>query len=81
MLPTVVMINTGSGNWDAASSTLSYSGASPAGTHSFILLQSADVTAPLNSWTRIATNASIPGSFPIPPVGTAGARYHRIKIE
>ena len=80
-LPTAVVIKTGSGYWGAGSSTLSYSGASPAGAHSFILLQSADPTASLSAWTRVATNSSIPGSFPIPPVGTAAPRYYRIKSE
>jgi hypothetical protein len=80
-LPTVVTISTGSGYWDAASSTLSYSGTSPAGSHNFVLLQSADMAAPLAAWTRVATNNSIPGSFPIPRVGTVPPSYYRIKTE
>ena len=79
--PTVVRIDTGSGYWDAASSTLSYSGTSPAGAHAFILLQSANATAPLSAWTRVATNSSIPGGFPIPPVGTTAPKYYRVKSE
>jgi len=73
-------IKTGSGYWDSASSILSYSG-DTAGAHSFILLESADPTAPLSDWTRVATNNSTPGSFPIPPVGTAAPKYYRIKSE
>jgi hypothetical protein len=75
-----LVINTGSGYWDAASSTLSYAG-DAAGAQSFILLESADPTAPLNAWTRVATNNSTPGSFPIPPVGTAAPKYYRVKSE
>jgi len=75
-----LVINTGSGYWNAASSNLSYSGGA-GGSHSFILLQSVDPTVPLSSWTRVTTNGSIPGSFPIPPVGTAAARYYRVKSE
>jgi hypothetical protein len=72
-----LVINTGSGYWAAAISNLSYQG----GTPNFILLQSADATAPLSTWTRIATNNSTPGSFPIPPVGTAGSNYYRVMSE
>ncbi len=78
MPPTV--ISTGSGYWDATSSTLNYAGG-VGGSHSFILLQSADPAAPLWTWTPVATNNSSPGSFPIPPVGTAAPRYYRIKAE
>ena len=80
-LPDFVMINTGTGYWEGASSNLNYSSSFPAGAHSFILLQSPDATAPLSTWTRVATNNSTSGSFPIPPVGTAGAKYYRIKTE
>jgi hypothetical protein len=73
-------INTGSGYWNATSSTLSYSG-DAGSSHSFILLQSVDPTAPLSAWTRVATNDSNPGSFSIPPVGTAGPKYYRMKSE
>jgi hypothetical protein len=83
LIPPDLVINTGSGYWDAASSTLSYSGGANSGgtSQSFILLQSADPTAPLSAWTRVATNNSTPGSFPIPPVGTAPPRYYRVKSE
>jgi hypothetical protein len=76
-------ISTGSGYWDAASSTLRYTGDTGVGggSHSFILLQSTDPSAPLSTWSRIATNNTTPGSFFIPPVGTAGANYYRVKSE
>jgi len=74
-------ISTGRGCWDAASSCLSYGGACPAGTHILVLLESADPTAPLSSWTRVATNGSSPGAFNISPVGTAGPKYYRVKGE
>ena len=80
LMPPAFVINTGSGYWDAASSTLSYAGAAGS-VQSFILLQSADPTAPLSTWARVATNGSIPGSFSIPPVGTAAPAYYRVKSE
>jgi hypothetical protein len=80
-LPDFVIINTGTGYWDAATSNLNYSSSFPSGAHSFVLLQTADATSPLSTWTRVATNNSTSGSFPIPPAGTAGARYYRIKSE
>ena len=80
LMPPAFVINTGSGYWDAASSTLSYAG-NAGSAQSFILLQSADPTAPLSAWTRVATNGSIPGSFSIPPVGTAAPAYYRVKSE
>jgi hypothetical protein len=70
-------LNTGSGYWDASCSNLSYQG----GTPNFILLQSAEATAPLSAWARVATNTTTPGSFPIPPVGTAGPVYYRVISE
>jgi hypothetical protein len=78
-----LIIHSGSGSWDAASSNLSYTVTAglPGSPHEFILLQSPDPMAPLSAWTRVATNASVPGSFPIPPVGTAAPKYYRIKIE
>jgi hypothetical protein len=80
-----LIIKTGIGYWDTNSSTLSYTykeGASAAGSpYNFILLQSADPTAPLSAWTRTATNKNIPGSFPIPRVGTASPKYYRVKAE
>jgi hypothetical protein len=80
-----LVVNTGSGYWDAATSTINYSyqeGGSPGGSpRSFILLQSVDPTVPLSAWMRLATNNSIPGSFSIPPVGTAAPKYYRIKSE
>ena len=79
VLPPLI-INTGSGCWDAASSTLSYAGGAD-GVHLFVLLQSADPAASLSGWARVATKSSNPGSFSIPPVGTAAPHYYRIKIE
>jgi hypothetical protein len=78
-----LMINTGSGCWDTTNSNLSYTGggSSANGSQSFILLQSADPTAPLTAWARVATNAATPGSFPIPRVGTAAPNYYRVKID
>jgi hypothetical protein len=75
-----LIISTGSGSWDAASSALTYAGDAN-GSHSFILLQSPDPTSPLSAWARVATNTTTPGSFPIPPVGTAAPNYYRVKIE
>ncbi|HVM46800.1 MAG TPA: hypothetical protein VMU04_02185 [Candidatus Acidoferrum sp.] len=76
-------INTGSGYWDAASSIISYSasGGSTGTVYHFILLQSADAATPLSGWTRVATNIGTGGGFPIPPVGTAAARYYRVESE
>jgi hypothetical protein len=78
-----LIINTGSGYWDAASATLSYKDGGIPGSHAynFILLESADATAPLSAWTRVATNDTTPGSFSIPPVGTATAKYYRVMSE
>jgi hypothetical protein len=77
-MPSALVINCGSGYWSAGGSTLSYTGGSA---QSFILLQSADPTAPLSAWTRVGTNDSTPGSFAIPPVGTAGPSYYRVMSE
>ena len=79
-MPPVVTISTGSGYWDAASSTLSYTG--EAGSyHNFILLQSAELTAPLTSWARVATNDTLPSTFAIPSVGSSPLRYYCIQVE
>jgi hypothetical protein len=82
-MTSALTINTGRGCWEAASATISYTGdtGSGGGSHSLILLQSADPSAPLSAWTRVATNNSTPGSFSIPPVGTAAAMYYRVKSE
>jgi hypothetical protein len=76
-------IVTGRGYWQATNSTLSYTGGGVQGSGplTFILLQSADPAAPLSVWTRVATNNNTPGSFPIPPMGTAGPTYYRVKSE
>jgi len=78
LMPLPLIIGTGSGSWRAGSTTLSYTGGSA---QSFILLQSADPIAPLSAWTRVATNSSTPGSFPIPPVGTAAPKYYCVRSE
>ncbi len=78
LMPSPLIISTGSGSWGAGSTTLSYTGGSA---QSFILLQSADPTAPLNAWTRVATNSSTPDSFPIPPVGTAAPKFYCVTSE
>jgi hypothetical protein len=70
-------INRGGDNWKAGCTNLSYQG----GTPNFILLQSPSPTTPLSDWTRIATNTNTPGSFAIPPVGTAGPQYYRVMSE
>ncbi len=71
-------ISTGSGNWDSSSSTLSYTGGSGS---QFVLLESASATAPMSSWTRVATNFATPGSFNIPAVGTAAPKFYRVASE
>jgi hypothetical protein len=78
--PLSLIISAGKGYWDAASSALSYEG-DVGGSQSLILLQSTNLSAPLSAWTRVATNHSIPGSFPIPPVDLGGPGYYRIKSE
>ena len=78
--PLVIM--TGKPYWGARSSTIIYEGTGVGGGEgSFILLRSMDATAPLSTWTRVATNDSAPGSFPIPRAGTAAPTYYRIKSE
>lgn len=56
---------------------LGYTGG--AGTQ-FVLLKSADISAALNTWTRVATNSTTPGSFAI-PVGSEPKAYYSIKSE
>jgi hypothetical protein len=77
---TATTISTGSGYWDSASSTLRYTGGS--GTR-FILLQSASLSAPLATWTRVATNTTTPGMFTIggPPLDPTGTKYYRVMTE
>ena len=66
-------ITSGPGN----SLTLNYSG----GTGSqFVLLQTNNVAAPQNLWTRVQTNPSPSSSFIIVP-GTNGQNYYRVKSE
>jgi autotransporter-associated beta strand protein len=48
----------------------------------FVLLKSANVTAPLSGWSRETTNAATPGTFTIPAVGTGGDTvFYSIKSE
>jgi len=58
--------------------TLTYGGGNGA---QFVLVKSATVTAPLNTWTRVATNTVTPGAFTIPAVGTETAVFYRVKSE
>ena len=58
--------------------TLEYTGGSGA---QFVLLKSADATAPLGSWSREATNTVTPGTFTIPAVGTDTSAFYSIKSE
>lgn len=58
--------------------TLTYGGGNGA---QFVLVKSATVNAPLNTWTRVATNTVTPGVFTIPAVGTETAVFYRVKSE
>lgn len=58
--------------------TLRYSGGNAS---QFVLLNSTSVGAPLSTWTRVATNTTTPGSFPIPALGSQAQTYYRIKSE
>jgi hypothetical protein len=57
--------------------TLTYGGG--AGSQ-FVLVKSANVAAPLSSWTRMGTNFATPGAFSIPK-GSEAAAFYRIKSE
>jgi len=57
---------------------VSYTGGSGA---RFVLLESANATAPMAAWTRVATNTVTPGSFAIPAVGSAAAKFYRVQSE
>ena len=57
--------------------TLNYSGG---GGVQFVLLKSTDITTPLSAWTRVATNASTPGSFVL-PVGSEPKAFYAVKSE
>jgi hypothetical protein len=41
---------------------------------------SPDLAAPMNTWTRVATNAATPGTFTI-PVGAEQRAFYRIASE
>lgn len=47
----------------------------------FILLKSASLGSARSGWARIATNSATPGSFTIPPVGTAAPAFYAIASE
>lgn len=57
--------------------SLNYTGGAGA---QFVLVMSADIAAPMNTWTRVATNPVTPGSFTI-PVGSETQAFYRIKSE
>jgi hypothetical protein len=57
--------------------SLSYSGGVGA---QFILLKTADLSAPMTDWTRDQTNTASSGSFPI-PVGSEDRAFYTIKSE
>jgi fibronectin-binding autotransporter adhesin len=60
-----------------SSLTLSYAGGSGS---RFVLLRTNNLAAPLSLWTRLQTNASSPGTFPIIP-GADPQEFYRVKSE
>ena len=62
---------------DPGTCNLSYTGGS--GTR-FVLVKSADAAAPMNTWTRVATNNATPGTFSI-TIGTDPATFYRLLSE
>jgi autotransporter-associated beta strand protein len=58
--------------------TLTYGGG--AGSQ-FVLLSNNIVSAPLSTWTRVATNLSTPGSFTIPAVGSSSTTFYRVQSQ
>ncbi len=58
--------------------TLTYGGGSGS---QFILLSSPSVAAALNTWTRVHTNTSSPGTFTIPAVGSGGPTFYSIQSQ
>lgn len=61
----------------AGAMDLGYTGGSGS---QFVLLMSADVTAPISAWTPVATNTATPSYFHITP-GTDPAAFYRVKSE
>jgi hypothetical protein len=55
---------------------VAYSGGSGS---QFVLLESANLHAQLSTWTRVATNAATPGSFPVS--NASGQSFYRVKSE
>jgi autotransporter-associated beta strand protein len=47
----------------------------------FVLLSNNIVSAPLSTWTRVATNSSTPGSFVIPAVGSPSTTFYRVQSQ
>jgi autotransporter-associated beta strand protein len=74
-LAPVTQMTIGPGN--GGNLAINYSGG--AGSH-FILLQTNNVAAPLDIWTRLQTNTVSPGSFNIIP-GSDPAEFYRVKSE
>jgi hypothetical protein len=64
-------------NNGAGSLSLGYSGG--AGVR-WVLLGTNDLNAPMSNWTRLQTNTSTPGFFPI-NAGTDPAEFYRVKTE
>jgi hypothetical protein len=72
-----VTILTGQGNWDSASTRVSYTG----GAGTLFILQSADAMSETITWTSVATNSATPGYFDVLAVGSANAKFYRVKSE
>jgi hypothetical protein len=47
----------------------------------FVLLGTNDLTAPPANWPRLATNPATPGTFNVPPPGSASPKFYRIQSE
>ncbi len=72
--PVTNMQITGAGSGTA---TINYSGG--AGSQ-FVLLRALEVTTPIGSWERVATNTAATGSFSI-PIGSEPKAFYRIQSE
>jgi hypothetical protein len=57
--------------------TLSYAGGAGS---AFVLVGSANVKAPLSSWTPVKTNTASPGTFTI-PISSAPATFYRVRSQ
>jgi hypothetical protein len=58
--------------------SINYTGGSAS---QFVLLSATNLMTIPSAWTPLFTNLSTPGSFTIPPVGTASQIYYRIKSQ